>query len=90
MIHANGGKMGRSRLAVRQGFEPWELFTLVGFQDRCFRPLSHLTAGNATKKIPFIKLFHASTFCKLRLSSSPSELGLPKKTEGSNLALSVG
>jgi hypothetical protein len=78
-------------MAVRQGFEPWELFTLVGFQDRCFRPLSHLTAGNATKKIPFIKLFHPSTFCKLKVSSSPSELRyFLRTTEGSNLTLSAG
>jgi hypothetical protein len=30
-------------LAERQGFEPWEGVTLNGFQDRRFKPLSHLS-----------------------------------------------
>ena len=30
-------------MAERQGFEPWEGVTFAGFQDRCFRPLSHLS-----------------------------------------------
>jgi hypothetical protein len=30
-------------LAERQGFEPWEGVTFNGFQDRRFRPLSHLS-----------------------------------------------
>jgi hypothetical protein len=30
-------------MAERQGFEPWEGVTLNGFQDRRFKPLSHLS-----------------------------------------------
>ena len=30
-------------LEERQGFEPWEGITLNGFQDRRFKPLSHLS-----------------------------------------------
>ena len=28
-------------LAEGQGFEPWDGVTVAGFQDQCFRPLSH-------------------------------------------------
>ena len=31
----------RTALAEGQGFEPWEVCCFAGFQDRCFRPLSH-------------------------------------------------
>ena len=30
-------------MAVRVGFEPTVRRTYAGFQDQCFRPLSHLT-----------------------------------------------
>lgn len=60
-------------MAVRQGFEPWELFTLVGFQDRCFRPLSHLTVRDPNKINPWNELFHSLTICKLETGSSPYE-----------------
>lgn len=89
MIHANGGKMGRNVMAVRQGFEPWELFTLVGFQDRCFRPLSHLTASDPIKINAWIELFHSLTICKLRTGPSPSG-SLTFLTDQATLALRSG
>lgn len=46
-------------MAVGQGFEPWELLTLNGFQDRRFRPLSHPTRrrANYTSLFNMYKLF---------------------------------
>jgi hypothetical protein len=41
--HAIGSPLFALRLAERQGFEPWEGETLNGFQDRRFKPLSHLS-----------------------------------------------
>ena len=85
-------------MAERVGFEPTELLTARWFSRPVHSTrLCHLSEREMITYNHFeIKsnalrcLFHASTFCKLRLSSSPSELGLPKKTEGFNLALSVG
>ena len=30
-----------AKVAEGVGFEPTEVFTFAGFQDQCFRPLSH-------------------------------------------------
>lgn len=36
--------MGRW-ITESQGFEPWEVCTLAGFQGRCIRPLCQLSSG---------------------------------------------
>ena len=33
------------------GFEPTEVFTFAGFQDQCFRPLSHPSEQNRTQTL---------------------------------------